>query len=279
MAGRPKNVSTFALVAEGEDAGGAAPVVRVPIVKRLDAAKRGQGKTFGIESEYSPEADRALLTERGPDNADACRVFLSIGNGRGSTKIVTTPSEIATIVTALRECVDFLGDRPGEAPLAGIVRRTFTAARADDGKIECSFKVSEAPMTRTIDFTLDESEDLFRWLNGFETSLRRNLAKWRSEAKVEIPEESPEYRAARISAAKDALVKAEEAFLAAEEAYLALVPEASDADTDADTNEGSDVSEGSALDLSDDEPAEGSDNAPAEDTGSDLSDEIDPDAV
>lgn len=252
MAGRPKNVSTstFALGADDEEAAGGAAPVRVPIVKRLDAAKRGQGKTFGIESEYSPEADRALLAERGPDNADACRVFLSIGNGRGSTRIVTTPSEIATIASSLRECVDFLGDRPGEAPLAAVVRRTFTAARAADG-IECSFKVSEAPMTRTIDFVLDESEDLFRWLNGFETSLRRNLAKWRAAAGVEIPEESPEYRAAKIRAAKEALVKAEEAFLAAKGAYLALVPEASAADTDADTNEGSDVSEGSALDLSD----------------------------
>lgn len=214
---RSKNAATFSL--DDNDTGSSSvPVARVPILSRLDAAKRGAPKTFGALAPYDPDRDRSLLAARGAGNTDALRLFLSIGNGRGSTKMEFSPEDLGVIASALAECEDWIKARPGEHPLASIVRRSFSATVAEDGKIDCSFKVSERAMSRSIDLTADEIGGAARWFRGFETALRVKLGKMRAEAHVEIPEPAPEA--------------------------------GSDGETGETVNEGS---EGSALDLSDDE--------------------------
>lgn len=242
---RSKNAATFSLDDDNETGSSAVPVARVPILARLDSAKRGAPKTFSAIAPYDPDRDRALLAAKGPENTDALRLFLSIGNGRGSTKIEFSPQDLGVIAEALAECEDWIKQRPGEHPLASIVRRTFTAVAAEDGKIDCSFKVSERPMARSVDLTADEIAGAARWFRGFETALRVKLGKMRAEAHVEIP------------SAEDP----------AEDSPAAEGP----AETPEPVNEGSTGETETGETETGEDPAEGSDG--------DLGDEIDPDTL
>lgn len=247
MAGRTKNNALVLSLDDTASTGGPKPApARTPILDRLNEAKRHAGKTWGLLAQYDPDRDRTLLAAEGPGSTHALRLFMSIGNGRGSTKIHFSPEELGVIASTLEECKRWIEPREGEHPLASVVRRTFTATAAGDGKIDCSFKTSEKEMSRSIDLTSDEIEDTVRWLRGFETALRMKLAKLRAESKVVVPSPEPEEEPVdEVSEGSDVNPEPEGSGVNAAD----VNPAAGDP-----VNEGSDEgSDDSALDLSDDD--------------------------